>query len=124
VADNDLREFFARHPNMTMLAAVAGFFIVLVVVTSNIPPLPPENQPEARAAAISRLRDLCTIRSICSKYASARQECATAGNFDQCMKIKMGDDAWKVGSCTSDGNYRNAPPDMPGRVRCLGLGIP
>lgn len=64
----------------------------------------------------ARTKSLCRLQSSCALYPGARQECAIAANFANCMDIKIGLD-W--GSCTNDGHFRNPPSDMPGWLDCL-----
>ncbi len=40
-----------------------------------------------------RKQFLCLEAKACKKYSEARLECATAGNFKTCLRIKMGEDA-------------------------------
>lgn len=64
----------------------------------------------------ARAKSLCRLRSSCALYPAARQECAVAANFANCMDIKVGV-GW--GSCMNDGHLRNPPSDMPGWLACL-----
>src|SRR5262249_37204494 len=43
---------------------------------------------------------LCRQAAACKKYSEARLECATAGNFKTCLRIKMGEDAAYIGMCS------------------------
>ena len=58
----------------------------------------------------------CHLTSICPAYRSVRQDCAIAGNFDNCIAVKMGDDKYlAIDGCTEDGNalaymVPNKPP--------------
>src|SRR5260370_1338965 len=62
-------------------------------------------QREVRAAIAERNRYLCQLKSTCVKYAQVRQQCATAGNFENCISVKMGNGFRSSGSgCTDDGN--------------------
>jgi hypothetical protein len=64
-------------------------------------------------------RALCRVKSICEEYAHVRQECATAGNFQTCVRVKMGDENFEeVGSCTNDGHIAYLPAE-PGAVDCF-----
>jgi hypothetical protein len=63
---------------------------------------------------------LCHLKSVCAKYNSARQECATAGNFANCISVKIGDrDSSLVAQCTNEGNLSYIPADLPNSVECL-----
>jgi hypothetical protein len=42
-------------------------------------------------ASDKRADYLCHLKLVCYKYGTTRQECATAGNFDRCIQVKMGD---------------------------------
>jgi hypothetical protein len=65
------------------------------------------------------LTAMCHQQGVCDKFGKARQECATAGNYDRCIDIKLGaDDAASVGSCTEDGKMTYTPPDMPNSINC------
>lgn len=56
---------------------------------------------------------------MCAKYGSARQECATAGNFDHCIAVKMGDIGVNdIDWCSNDGSLAEPPNDMPSRLEC------
>ena len=66
-------------------------------------------------------RYLCRVASACKKYSDVRLECATAGNFKTCLRIKMGDDASYSDICS--GYYEGAPvvplsPETPNAVVC------
>ena len=60
------------------------------------------NQQRAAAAA-QRNRQLCMYEVICEKYGKVRQECATAGNFNTCIEVKMGNQSGLLYYCTNDG---------------------
>ena len=94
------------------------FGIILVVwgLQMVVPPPAPETpeqiqarkaaqlaQAKAQAAATARQRALCNQQTICTKFATARQECATAGNYKNCVDIKMGTDAMDLYPCMNDG---------------------
>ena len=54
-----------------------------------------EEQQKAAKAAKDRAqavkdRALCNIASVCKKYGTVRQDCAVAGNFKNCVQVKMG----------------------------------
>jgi hypothetical protein len=52
-------------------------------------------------------RRFCKYAHICTKYASSRQDCATAGNLEKCIEIKMGGDVHFVAYCTDDGEVKS-----------------
>lgn len=72
-------------------------------------------QETARA---TRDRSLCRLKSTCQRYASVRQECATAGNFATCIDVKLGDDASLISACRNDGGLVYPPSDLPDAVSC------
>src|SRR6187200_711735 len=43
-----------------------------------------------KAAADERNKYFCRLKSVCEKYGAARQTCATAGNFGNCIVVKLG----------------------------------
>jgi hypothetical protein len=115
---------------------VGVFLVFLGIVVSHWfgPPPPPEtaeehSQREARWeqwAQQDRQRaehkTLCRVASACRTYDTVRLECATAGNFRTCLRIKMGDDVSLLSACTSDpetGAPVVMPPNMPSRAACL-----
>jgi len=95
----------------------------------DLPPEPPEqiqsrraaqlDQAKAQAAATARQRALCNQQTICTKFATARQECATAGNYKNCVDIKMGKDAIDLYPCMNDGRVWSEPADMQNRFQCF-----
>ena len=65
-------------------------------------------------------KNYCQLKAACGEYQTARQTCAVAGDYSNCMSIKLGSRFYALQSnCDSDGNLRlstaNAPPDL----RCL-----
>jgi hypothetical protein len=62
---------------------------------------------------------LCHQKTICAKLPNIRQECATAGNFDNCIKVKIGDEDYSsVTYCTNEGNLAYTPENMPDVIDC------
>src|SRR2546422_125008 len=68
---------------------------------------------QLRAASSARKKELCALQAVCLRYASSRQACATAGNYNLCMSIKVGADGGKIDPCTDNGNVLYPPDDMP-----------
>ena len=64
----------------------------------------------AKAAVDAEKREGCHSERLCRDYAQARQECAVAGSFDTCIRIKMGADASSIYDCTEDGKLRGSSP--------------
>lgn len=119
-----------------MLAILVGISVGLGTILPQPPqPSPQELQLQQAAAAgdpsakqqLAQMRaekdarrsELCHLKQACETFAKVRQECAVAGNYGQCLDIKMGDDASIVSmSCTFDGKVALPPDDMPGSVDC------
>jgi hypothetical protein len=69
-------------------------------------------------------RNLCRRAAACKKYDQVRLECATAGSFKTCMRIKMGDEAQYGDLCSGyneDGPALQLDPNTPDVVRCFFL---
>jgi hypothetical protein len=64
---------------------------------------------------------LCRLRVLCNDYPGARDVCATAGNFEKCMAIKLGSrddyqDATRL--CTNSGEFAVDPEKTPSVWAC------
>jgi hypothetical protein len=62
-------------------------------------------------------RELCLRAAACEKYSAMRLECATAGNFKNCLHIKMGAQAIYIDPCSGFNEGAPAvpsPPETPG----------
>jgi hypothetical protein len=67
-------------------------------------------------------RFLCLEAKVCKKYNEARLECATAGNFKTCLRIKMDEDASYAEVCSGYDLGAPAvplPPETPNAVECF-----
>jgi hypothetical protein len=120
------------------VAVIAGF-VWLSSMYLLAPPLPnytPEDM--ARFAEEQAIRDiraterrghqryLCHAVAACRKYSEARLECATAGNFKTCLRIKMGDDASYSDMCSGYDIGAPAvplPQETPHWITCFRLSI-
>jgi hypothetical protein len=82
-------------------------------------------EQQRKATALELRKGYCSLRSICSKYAQVRQACATAGNYNNCVSIKMDADQWRVGSCSNDGDVVVLGPkdDMPSGLECFFMSL-
>jgi hypothetical protein len=85
-------------------------------------------QPQSRAATekAELSRSLCHAAAACKKYSEARLECATAGNFKTCLRIRMGNDASY--SDLRSGYDEGAPavplpPETPNTVTCFFINL-
>lgn len=78
-------------------------------------------QAAQRQIADERTKELCTIKAVCEKYGEVRQQCATAGNYQNCLQIKMGtEDYDKVEACTEDGKpLYVTSANMPDAISCF-----
>jgi hypothetical protein len=102
------------------------------------PPAPPHiatEQELRQTAIIAAVREreqqkletekyLCRKAAGCRTYDKVRLECATAGNFKTCLRIKMGDDAQYAELCSGyDVGSSALPldPQTPDMVRCFFL---
>ena len=76
-------------------------------------------------ASIADKQKLCFAARVCKKYSEARLDCATAGNFKTCLRIKMGDDAYAFASMCSGGDIGAAAaalsPETPNALECFFL---
>jgi hypothetical protein len=120
------KRFFGSGKALAILAGVA----VLIWARVSYTPSTLEKEPEAqnqrfrskRAADVAkadRERSLCHTALICRHFGEARQACAVAGDFNNCMRVKLGEkDLGTTSLCTSDGSIANEPPDMPNRLQC------
>jgi hypothetical protein len=60
-------------------------------------------------------KPLCELKSICQSFSEARQTCATAGSFENCLSVKMGGSKYyqAKGSCMPNGEITyNATPSF------------
>jgi hypothetical protein len=65
---------------------------------------------------------LCHQAAACKKYSKAREECAMAGSFKTCLRIRMGDDALWSDTCSGyveGGSALPLPPETPNSVDCF-----
>jgi hypothetical protein len=118
-----------RHPARVIWSVIL-LFSGWAVVTAPPPPVETPVQMQARLAAqqaehaqatlrAERQKSLCNQQTICTKFAVARQECATAGNYKNCVDIKMGKDAMDLYPCMNDGRVWGEPADIPNRFQCF-----
>jgi hypothetical protein len=118
--------------------ALAGLAIWAVWVEQHRPPLSEaekahetliakmheQQNQETREREQRKLEEekyLCRKAAACKKYDQVRLDCATAGNFKTCLRIKMGEDVSYADVCS--GYDVGAPaipldPKTPDVVRC------
>jgi hypothetical protein len=144
------RYFAVRQPRVTAFAFLAAVILLAMALdagwqearrlTLNPGQLQAEEQKDAQHAVQEHAEDeaqrksleakaeekraLCRLKSICKQYGQVRQECATAGSFQTCVRVKMGDEnADMIESCTSDGHIAYTPSE-PGAVDCFFSKLP
>jgi hypothetical protein len=112
-----------KRPVFGIAGAVIAVFVWLSAL-SLLAPSPPNYTPEEmarsaeeeakRAAERENQREfrryLCHAAAACRKYSEARLECATAGNFKTCLRIKMDEDASYSDMCSG---YDIGAPAVP-----------
>jgi Skp family chaperone for outer membrane proteins len=77
-------------------------------------------QDAASKAQSAETKRRCGKKAECAAFAAARQACATAGNFETCMRIKVADLPDALNACLNDGNYAWVPKaEMPNDVECF-----
>jgi hypothetical protein len=77
-----------------------------------------------RELAYQNKQYLCLLAAACKKYDDVRLECATAGSFKTCLRVKMGSDADFSGMCSGSvegGPALPRPPETPNIVECFFL---
>jgi hypothetical protein len=124
-----------QHPFRTFWLVVMAVGFTATFIFPTTPPPPPTAQDqaaeqeraqrarfasEAKRAKAERDRDLCQLAAACKRYSEARLECAPAGNFKTCLRIKMGDDAPYGGMC-SGYDEGALSPETPNVVMCFFL---
>jgi hypothetical protein len=72
---------------------------------------------EQQQAKYERL--VCRTARVCQKYATVRQECAVAGNFKNCVHVKMNMDyGFLESSCRDDGTVA-WETEQPNMIACF-----
>jgi hypothetical protein len=81
-----------------------------------------EREAQSQRERKERERLLCLEARACKKYSEARLDCATAGNFKTCLRIKMGEDSFYGDMCSGYDVGAPAvalPPDTPNTFQCF-----
>lgn len=112
------------------IAAIAGIFATVIRYDNPIKPVTEEQreaykaeerQREARktqqrteaAASRAAQKALCETVNVCKKYGTVRQDCAVAGNFKNCVQVKMNlSYATLETDCKDDGTPRWQPANV------------
>jgi hypothetical protein len=79
---------------------------------------------QRRADKVKQVRRAayCETAHTCKRYGKVRQECAVAGDFKNCVTVKMGDNmsyAEFATDCHDDGTVRWQLTNAPGAVECF-----
>jgi hypothetical protein len=122
---------------VAIFAVVVAWGASLAIKALPRPPLTAAEQQsneaiakERQAAEMERKQkeqykmSLCLRAAACRRYDTVRLECAAAGSFKTCLRIKMGDEAGYGDVCS--GYDQGAPalpplPDTPNMVECFVL---
>ena len=83
----------------TIVIAIFGYFVIYPFVQAQI--YADENQTTFSHVIASA----CVEKDLCPKFASNRNECAVAYDFEKCMKIK-GDSDYRTYFCAVDGSSK------------------
>jgi hypothetical protein len=123
--------FVKRHPFFALL--VVPFLGFVIAVNLLVPSETPQQRQVAAAQQSAEseqltaqrrerdehLRVACRVKRACEQWATVRQECAVAGNFDNCVNIKMEDKtAVLMDYCTNDGHMGDRSEE-PSALDCL-----
>jgi len=104
-------------------AFALGVFLFVLVGFAFWPKTEQQKQQESEIRAYER--ELCRRAAACEKYSALRLECATEGNFKNCLIIKMGDEAAYIFPCSAynvGGPAVLPPPYTPDKAACFLLG--
>jgi hypothetical protein len=111
-------------------AAIAGVFAIVIQHDTAIKAMTEEQreayqaaerQRESRkiqqkteaAAARAQQKVLCETVNVCTKYGRVRQDCAVAGNFKNCVQVKMNVSYASLEmDCNDDGTPRWQPVNV------------
>ena len=69
-----------------------------------------EQQDQEAKQKLEIERYLCRKAAACKRYDQVRLECATAGNFKTCLRIKMGENVSYIDVCSG---YEEGAPALP-----------
>ena len=98
-----------------------AFFFMLIYSLNNNPVLSKEQIiaahryfPQTNDAA----SDLCSLKRTCEIYVAKRADCATAGNIEKCVEIKMKNRDFS--NCTTSGGiYGLSEKTTPKTIQCI-----
>jgi hypothetical protein len=104
---------FLARVVMFLVLALLAIGAIGILVEGEKKPVSPEQAYKSQ---------LCRVAAACKKYDQARLDCATAGNFKTCLRIKMGHDEDFISACS--GYVEGAPAvplsvETPNSVNCF-----
>jgi hypothetical protein len=93
----------------------AVFFVSKVLVPDTRPP----TRDELEYA--EKIKFLCHLKEICSLYSAERLNCATAGNYNVCMSIRVKPNLLNLAEdvCSEDGAISNLAEPLPSSIKCF-----
>jgi hypothetical protein len=108
----------AAEPTMMRADFVVGTVVALFLAAIIIASIG-DHAPADWQHANEFKKYLCRMPEICTKYRAMRLECAVAGNFKNCITIKMGRDASLLDLCTEEGEPGYRDPATPNILECF-----
>lgn len=114
-----------RQPLLVRTAFLLVFLVVAAIGTQFDKRTPEQmraaQQAREQQSAIREMKKIyCRELNVCRRYSSARQECAVAGDFNNCLDVKVGStDLDYKDACTADGHFVETPENMPSDTECF-----
>lgn len=108
---------------MKLIIAVMVFWVTLTLLLTglqNSVNLTPKQKGFSAFIGLDQSRYLdvmCEQKDVCKKYNRVRDECATAGNIDECINIKMKSQEYEMCQGTSDATLDG--PEFPTSTQCF-----
>jgi hypothetical protein len=100
-----------------VLGAAACGIVVLVMIATSEHLLIMTNKTKEDAV---KTNYVCELKDICSQYPDERYNCASAGNYEKCMSIRMKADNYTKANefCSDDGSINAPPSEIPNFLEC------
>jgi hypothetical protein len=106
----------SAYANAAAIVAAALFGIAMLWMLTS---LRRASTPEVEKATAERT-ELCDREDFCEAYGETRQACATAGDFANCIRVKIGDkNLGRLGYCANEGGLASPPQDRPSSFECF-----